>query len=110
MTTTWSSTDISWRQPTTAARERCQPRRCAGGSPCSGAPAGCCSDLAPMLAWEGCEGEHVRPRLGEQRCRLREALLELVHHSSVLLPDRVLVGLGQDRANQGGDQRLRRLG
>jgi hypothetical protein len=34
-------------------------------------------DLTPMHAWEGGEGEHVRPHLGEQACRLREALQQL---------------------------------
>ena len=62
-----------------------------------------------MLAREGGEGEHVRARLVEQAGGVREALLELVDHSSGLSPDRLLVGLGEDRADQGGDQGLGRL-
>jgi hypothetical protein len=65
-------------------------------------------DLLPVLFGEPGEGEHVRSRLGEQLGGGSEVFGELFNDAFVLGPHRVVVGLGEDRADQGGDHRLGR--
>ena len=65
--------------------------------------------LTPVLLREGGEGEQVGRRFFEQRRGFGEARLELLDDPSVLLMDRLGVGLREDRADHRRDEALRAL-